>query len=237
LAGLSIFPEEVLLGSVPFAVSAVAVSAGHGPERWVHPATDRETGYLFWGLLVGVDESVRSALASAVERGPLIAEAIAAAVLAASVGDDTLREAALTALPESSWTGAYGQFGGAATPEEARRSAQAVSLMRIGEAQRAIDLLAESLAQPSYDALTPYLMGEAQAAAGAWSEAIRYWETLLRTSYRPHVRLRLGEAYENNGDTTAAIESYRGFLAMWQEGDPALPPAVEATEALARLGG
>ena len=133
--------------------------------------------------------------------------------------------------------GADGQFGGAATPEEARRSAQAVSLMRIGEAQRAIDLLAESLAQPSYDALTPYLMGEAQAAAGAWSEAIRYWETLLRTSYRPHVRLRLGEAYENNGDTTAAIESYRGFLAMWQEGDPALPPAVEATEALARLGG
>jgi tetratricopeptide (TPR) repeat protein len=162
---------------------------------------------------------------------------VSAALVAAFAGDDALRDRALDAIPDSTWPGAYGAFSGAATALEARRSAEAVSLLREGDAEAAAELLRRSLMEPSHDAVSVYLMGEAQAAQGNWDEALRYWEVLLRSKFRVHVRLGMGRAYEAKGDTAAALESYQGFLTMWREADQSLAPVVEAREAVARLGG
>jgi hypothetical protein len=35
----------------------------------------------------------------------------------------------------------------------------------------------------------------------------------------------------------AALEAYRGFLTMWADADPSLPPVVEARDAVDRLEG
>ena len=61
--------------------------------------------------------------------------------------------------------------------------------------------------------------------------------SVLRTQYRAYVRLRLGEAYEQLGDTDKALHNYRGFLIMWADADERLTPVSVAMEAVSRLGG
>jgi len=229
----SMNPEDAFLVAWHIS-SAVSGAAGIGPDRW---EVRQAPGLVRWALLVGSAEPTVSELSAAVARGPTIAEAVSAAVLAAYAGKDALRDAALEALPDTAWSGPYGRFGGAADAAEARRTATAMSHLRNGEPQAAVALLGEMLRQTSYDALAVYLMGQAQAALGAWDEALRYWDVLLRSDFRPHVRLAMGRAYEATGDTAAALESYRGFLSMWAEADQTLPPKVEAAEAVGRLGG
>ncbi len=233
-ASMDVFPRGFHDQAYPYLSSAVSGAAGIGPDRW---EVRQAPGLVRWALLVGSAEPTVSELSAAVARGPTIAEAVSAAVLAAYAGKDALRDAALEALPDTAWSGPYGRFGGAADAAEARRSATAMSHLRNGEPLAAVALLGETLRQTSYDALAVYLMGQAQADLGAWDEALRYWDVLLRSDFRPHVRLGMGRVYEAKGDTAAALESYRGFLAMWAEADPTLPPKVEAAEAVRRLGG
>lgn len=47
---------------------------------------------------------------------------------------------------------------------------------------------------------------------------------------------RLAKLYEATERPAEAVEAYRRFLTLWSGADPALPPVVEAREALARLG-
>ncbi|MEJ2204392.1 MAG: hypothetical protein P8170_09795 [Gemmatimonadota bacterium] len=233
-SALDVFPKGFFDQAYPYMSSAVATAAGIGPEGW---EVQQAPGLVRWSLLVEDPEPALSELSTAVARGPTMAEAVSAAVLAAYAGNDGLREAALETLPDTAWAGPYGRFGGAASAAEARRTARAMSHLRNGEAGTAADLLGETLRQTSYDALAVYLMGQAQADLGASGEALRYWEVLLRSAFRPHVRLGMGRVHEAKGDTAAALESYRGFLTMWAEADPTLAPMVEAAEAVRRLGG
>jgi tetratricopeptide (TPR) repeat protein len=56
--------------------------------------------------------------------------------------------------------------------------------------------------------------------------------------FRPLVYKRLGELYENKGDSARAAADYRQFIAFWKDADPALQPVVaDARRRLARIAG
>lgn len=234
---LRFFDPALAEGALVFPPTAVEVSAGVSPDAWPDSWARRGYGLTLWTLITGGVEPALDELRAALAGEVTAEQAVGAAVLAAYAGDDTLRERALELLPDASWDGPYGYFGGAATASQARRTADAVSHLRNGDPAEALRLLESILREPSYDALAVYLSGEAHAALGAWEDAARTWEVLLRSPFRPHVRLRLGRAYEALGESDAALESYRGLLAMWAEADPTLAPVVEARAAVARLTG
>lgn len=225
----------------PSVRSMLEMNMGRPPTAWDPDSGDWAAARLAWSLLAEPEPvPVPSGLRDAVEGGPTDAEAVAAAVLAARVGNDAVRARALDALEAMDLEGRetfWGFFYGAATAAEARRAAGAVSHLEAGRPEEARALLEETLARESYDPLSVLLMGDAEAALGNRSEAIRYWETLLRTFYRSHVRIRTGRAYEELGRTEEALEAYRGFLTMWADADPSLPLVVEAREAVERLRG
>ena len=52
----------------------------------------------------------------------------------------------------------------------------------------------------------------------------------------PAIRERLGQLYEEMGNTVKAIENYRAFIELWKNADPELQPRVaDAKRRLARL--
>lgn len=221
--------------------SLLKMNIGEPPTEWDREAEDWGYARLAWSLVAEPEpEPVPTTLIDALGEDPSVEEAVAAALLAARTGDEDVRTRALAALEAMDLEGRnvfLGQYGGAATAAEARRSADAVAHLEAGRPAEAQALLVESLAKPSYDALTVLLAGDAEFALGNPAEAIRSWETLLRTPFRSHVRIRTGRAYEALGRTEEAREAYRGFLTMWTDADPDLPPVAEAREALARLEG
>jgi tetratricopeptide (TPR) repeat protein len=235
-AAMGLFTTEAQEG-FPFLTAAVEYSAGIGPALWDLPATSRAGGLVGWSLLTGEWESSRAELAENLGDGARTAEAIAAAVVAAWTGDTALLDQALDALPDTAWSGTYGDFGGAASPGQVIATAEAVQRLRSGDYAEAIELLNRITAEPRYDALAVFLLGEAYAGAGNWDAALEQYEVLLRGTFRPHVLLAMGRAFEENGETSSALERYQSFLTMWAEADPTLAPAVEASQAVARLGG
>jgi hypothetical protein len=49
---------------------------------------------------------------------------------------------------------------------------------------------------------------------------------------------RLGELYENKGDSARAAANYRQFIAFWKDADPDLQPVVaDARRRLTRIAG
>ncbi len=94
----------------------------------------------------------------------------------------------------------------------------------------------------------PLAAGRAYDAAGNRDSAImmyeRYqhaWRRDLRLSvepwYRSLVYKRLGELYDDRGDVPRATANYRQFIALWQNAEPELQPAVsDARRRLAKLG-
>jgi len=238
LIGALAFGRSLYESSFPYSITAIEMAAGLGPARWSTPELEpRAPGFVQWALLTGEAEAGLAELAAAVARGPLPAEAVSAAVLAAWAGDEALQSTATAALPDSGWNGPYGLYGGAADAEEARRVVQAMSLIEAGDPRAAAVLLEQNVARSRYDALSVFLLGQAQADLENWPEAIRLWGTLYRGLYRLNVRIALARAYEAIGDTEAALEGYRGFLTMWEGADQSLPPVVEARAAVTRLGG
>jgi tetratricopeptide (TPR) repeat protein len=47
----------------------------------------------------------------------------------------------------------------------------------------------------------------------------------------------LGKIYEQQGDTTKAIEHYEKFLDLWNDADSGLPEVADARERLSALKG
>lgn len=219
-------------------ITGLEMAAGWGPDRWVDRRADgRAPVHVMWALLTGEGDRGMGELTTALDREPSPEVAVSLAVLAALVGDDDLRDEALQTLPDTIWQGKWGLYGGAAGAADARRVADAVSNLRDGNPVVAARLMEESLAQPRYDPLAVFLLGQAYADQERWPEAIETWDVLLPTYFRPNVRLGLARVHEARGDTAAALEGYRGFLTMWEGADPSLSPIVEARGAVQRLGG
>jgi TolB-like protein/tetratricopeptide (TPR) repeat protein len=232
------FVRSLAESSFPYYVSAAELAAGLDPGQWSGKGLDQNApNFLQWALLTGESEAVLAELAAGMDDAPHPRVAVSAAVLAAWVGDEALQASALAALPDTGWSGQYGLYGGAVDRDQTRRTAEAISFLRRGDPAAAAPVLEEIVGTSRYDVLAVFLLGQAYADGENWTEAIRYWETLLYTHYRPTVRLGLGRAHEALGDTEAALEGYRGFLKMWEEADPSLAALVEAREAVARLGG
>jgi tetratricopeptide (TPR) repeat protein len=64
----------------------------------------------------------------------------------------------------------------------------------------------------------------------------RDWPVTVDPWYRSLAYKRLGELYENRGDTVRAAADYRQFIALWQNADPDLQPVVaDARRRLAKL--
>lgn len=225
-------------GFAPSFMTGLEMTVGWGPDRWVERGADgRAPIHVLWALLTGEVERGLGELTSALDREPSPEVAVSVALLAALAGDDARRDEALDALPDSIWEGIYGLYGGAAGAADARRMAEAMSHLRDRDPETAERLMEESLAEPRYDPLAVFLLGQAYADQERWPEAIETWEILLPTYFRPNVRLGLARVHEKLGDTAAALEGYRGFLTMWQGAEPSLPPMVEARAAVERLGG
>jgi len=85
------------------------------------------------------------------------------------------------------------------------------------------------------------LLGRALELAGQPDSAIAAYERYLTTPYRrradvsdldpnwlPVVYARLGDLYEQRGDTTQAIHYYGELIDLWKDADPELQPRVEA---------
>ena len=54
----------------------------------------------------------------------------------------------------------------------------------------------------------------------------------------PAALKRLGELYEQRGDTDKAVEYYNEFVELWKDADPELQPQVEdVRERIAKLVG
>ncbi len=93
----------------------------------------------------------------------------------------------------------------------------------------------------------PLRAARAYDAAGNRDSAIamyeRYEDVMLRPRYssvdflfRPLVYKRLGELYEDKGETAKAAVNYRQFVAYWKDADPDLQPLVaDARRRLAKL--
>ncbi|NIP57998.1 MAG: tetratricopeptide repeat protein, partial [Gemmatimonadetes bacterium] len=226
---------------LPQTLNLLRMNTGRPPAEWDRESRDWAYARMAWGLLAEPEPGpVPGTLVDVLDGNPTVEEGVAASVLAARAGTDTVRTRALAALDAMDLEARdvpLGIFGGAATADEARRSAAAAAHLVAGRPDEAHALLEETLAQDAFDPLAVLLMGDTEAALGNPAEAIRYWETLLRTPFRPHVRLRTGRAYEELGRTEEALEAYRGLLTMWADADPSLPPVVEAREAVERLGG
>lgn len=76
-------------------------------------------------------------------------------------------------------------------------------------------------------------------AAGDLEAALRHLEDMalpLGTLERAEAEELRGQLQEKRGDTTAAVQAYRNFIALWQDADPELEPRVAAARAaLARI--
>jgi len=226
---------------VPSGYNLLEVNLGRPPAEWKAGELDWPEARVAWSLLAEPEPPpVPGRLVAALDDGPTPPQAVAAAVLAARVGDDDVRRRALAAVDAMDLEGRdvfLGVYRGAATAGEARRSAEAAAHLVAGRPDEARSLLRESMAEPAYDMLTRLLMGDAEWALGDPAEALRHWETLLRSPYRALAHIRTGRAYEELGRTEEALAAYRRFLTMWEEADPSLPPRAEAREAVARLEG
>jgi tetratricopeptide (TPR) repeat protein len=85
-------------------------------------------------------------------------------------------------------------------------------------------------------ALNP--LGRAYELAGEADSAIAVYERYLSTPWIYRIRQdsrwlaftyeRLGDLYEERGDTTKAIRYYAKLVDLWQDADPELQPRVEA---------
>jgi len=84
------------------------------------------------------------------------------------------------------------------------------------------------------------MLGEADSAIAVYR---RYTEGGFRGLFVDNAALtvayrRLGELYEDRGDTRAALESYGKFVDLWRDADPELQPQVtEIKQRMARLSG
>jgi tetratricopeptide (TPR) repeat protein len=91
-------------------------------------------------------------------------------------------------------------------------------------------------------------LARAYDAAGRPDSAAMMFERYLATPFAfkpdaeldamrlPAIRERLGQLYEQMGDTVKAIDNYRAFIELWKNADPELQPRVtDAKRRLARL--
>ena len=77
------------------------------------------------------------------------------------------------------------------------------------------------------------LYGDLLLQAGRPKEAVVWFDrALARTPNRSRAVLGLARAHRNAGNTAAASDGYRRFLANWKLADPGLPEIVEAREAV-----
>jgi len=94
----------------------------------------------------------------------------------------------------------------------------------------------------------PFNLARAYDAAGKPDSAAMMFERYLSTPFAfkvdaqldpmrvPAIRERLGQLYEQMGNTPKAIENYRAFIELWKNADPELQPRVaDAKRRLARL--
>ncbi|MDF2774213.1 MAG: protein kinase [Geminicoccaceae bacterium] len=97
-------------------------------------------------------------------------------------------------------------------------------------------------------ACLPFNLARAYDAAGKPDSAAMMFERYLSTPTwfksspgldpvrLPAIRERLGQLYEEMGNTVKAIENYRAFIELWKNADPELQPRVaDAKRRLARL--
>lgn len=81
--------------------------------------------------------------------------------------------------------------------------------------------------------------GDLDSAVVFYERAImtRTWDRLdLEWEWLPVVYRRLGELYEQRGDTDNAVNWYNEFVDLWKDADPELQPQVEdVRERIARL--
>jgi tetratricopeptide (TPR) repeat protein len=80
-------------------------------------------------------------------------------------------------------------------------------------------------------------LGEAHAQAEQYDQAVRYFRSMWLNQFKAYGAYRLGQIYEEFGQTEQARASYRSFLRMWAGADPDLPQLEVAREAMGRLGG
>ena len=123
--------------------------------------------------------------------------------------------------------------------EPALHGARGVIALAEGHAEEAITELRawDGGTSCMYCAL-PHL-GRAFRMAGALDSTIAIYERyvsapglyrLLTDSYHlPLIYERLGDLYEQRGDTAKAIHYYGKFAELWKDADPELQPRVEAT--------
>jgi pentatricopeptide repeat protein len=88
-----------------------------------------------------------------------------------------------------------------------------------------------------------YFLGEAQLLGGELEAALQTYEQainlttgkLLWGGLWAKSHLRLGEVYEQQGNTAKAIEHYEKFLELWKDADPGLPEVDDTRKRLAGL--
>jgi tetratricopeptide (TPR) repeat protein len=77
------------------------------------------------------------------------------------------------------------------------------------------------------------LYGELLLQTGRAKEAVVWFDrALARTPNRSRAVLGLARAHRNAGNSAAAIDAYKRFLANWKMADPGLPEIKEATDAV-----
>ena len=88
------------------------------------------------------------------------------------------------------------------------------------------------------------LAGRSDSAIGAWEKYLDTPSLLhanLDPTFRAGIYARLGELYQQRGDTSRAASNYARFVAAWRDADPDLQPKVEAArrrlKSLARTEG
>ncbi len=105
-------------------------------------------------------------------------------------------------------------------------------------------------ADPACDLPTCMLfeIGTAFDSAGMRDSALVYFERYLTepawnrvfadSPAKPVILRRLGEFYEERGDSERAVEHYANFVELWENADPDLQPIVQdIRERIARLVG
>jgi tetratricopeptide (TPR) repeat protein len=131
-------------------------------------------------------------------------------------------------------------------------TAQARLLLYDGQTDAAIRSLQRTVMAPeaAYDCDNCDVIALAEAfdhIGTVDSATVRYEEALadrrifgpfreIIALHRPRMHERLGQLYEELGDTAKAVEHHQAFVDLWQDADPELQPGVEAArEAIQRL--
>jgi tetratricopeptide (TPR) repeat protein len=121
-----------------------------------------------------------------------------------------------------------------------------------GNGDRAIRTLARAVEAPlavfGCTQCPVVALGEAYDALGQVHEAIARYEQFLDSRamysqenvldplYLARTEERVGQLYEQLGDTTRAVEHHQAFVDLWRDADPELQPRVEAArQAIQRL--